>query len=239
MGDFNRSSSSRSGGSRGGFGGSRGGSRGGFGGGRDSGSRGGFGGSRDGGSRGSFGGGDRDGGSRNFGGRDSFGGGRDAFGGRESGPREMFSAVCDACGKNCEVPFRPTMGKPIYCSDCFEKKENGQDMGRGNSRGGDRFESSAPRTNDRFGGTGNKGSEDFKVQYEVLNAKLDKILKYLEPKPIRVSTVTPEVVKEVKKVEFKAPVVAEVKAVAPKAVVKKTAVKAVKKVAVKKAVAKK
>jgi CxxC-x17-CxxC domain-containing protein len=38
---------------------------------------------------------------------------------RERGPREMFSAVCSNCGKEAVVPFRPTSGKPVYCSDCF------------------------------------------------------------------------------------------------------------------------
>ncbi len=36
------------------------------------------------------------------------------------GPVEMHQAVCDNCGKSCEVPFRPTSGKPIFCSSCFE-----------------------------------------------------------------------------------------------------------------------
>jgi len=42
---------------------------------------------------------------------------------RNDGDRQrMHSAVCTACGKKCEVPFRPTGDKPIYCSDCFGKK---------------------------------------------------------------------------------------------------------------------
>jgi CxxC-x17-CxxC domain-containing protein len=35
------------------------------------------------------------------------------------GPREMFTATCSSCGKDAQVPFRPTSGKPVYCSDCF------------------------------------------------------------------------------------------------------------------------
>ena len=35
------------------------------------------------------------------------------------GPREMFSATCSNCGNEAKVPFRPTSGKPVYCSDCF------------------------------------------------------------------------------------------------------------------------
>ena len=40
-------------------------------------------------------------------------------GGYDRGPREMFSATCSSCGKEAQVPFRPTSGKPVYCSDCF------------------------------------------------------------------------------------------------------------------------
>jgi CxxC-x17-CxxC domain-containing protein len=47
-------------------------------------------------------------------------GGYSAGGGYSSrGPREMFTATCSACGKEAQVPFRPTSGKPVYCSDCF------------------------------------------------------------------------------------------------------------------------
>ena len=38
---------------------------------------------------------------------------------RSSAPREMFDATCSNCGKDARVPFRPTNGKPVYCSDCF------------------------------------------------------------------------------------------------------------------------
>jgi len=35
------------------------------------------------------------------------------------GPREMHKAVCSKCKKECEVPFKPTEGKPVYCRECF------------------------------------------------------------------------------------------------------------------------
>jgi len=35
------------------------------------------------------------------------------------GPRQMFSAVCAQCGKECQVPFQPRQGKPVYCSECY------------------------------------------------------------------------------------------------------------------------
>ena len=36
-------------------------------------------------------------------------------------PRQMFPAVCAECGKDTEVPFEPTNGRPVYCSDCYSK----------------------------------------------------------------------------------------------------------------------
>ena len=46
-------------------------------------------------------------------------GGGGGGGGYSRGPREMFTATCSNCGKEAQVPFRPTSGKPVYCSDCF------------------------------------------------------------------------------------------------------------------------
>ena len=39
----------------------------------------------------------------------------------DSGPREMHKATCADCGKECEVPFQPTEGRPVYCRDCYTK----------------------------------------------------------------------------------------------------------------------
>ena len=50
----------------------------------------------------------------------SYGGG--GGGGYERAPREMFEATCSSCGKEAQVPFRPTSGKPVYCSDCFRSQ---------------------------------------------------------------------------------------------------------------------
>jgi CxxC-x17-CxxC domain-containing protein len=46
-------------------------------------------------------------------------GGYNGGGGYSRGPREMFDAVCARCGKDTQVPFRPTGARPVYCSDCF------------------------------------------------------------------------------------------------------------------------
>lgn len=34
-------------------------------------------------------------------------------------PRQMYPAVCAQCGKECQVPFQPRQGKPVYCSECY------------------------------------------------------------------------------------------------------------------------
>ena len=52
-------------------------------------------------------------------------GGGGGFGNRSSGPREMFTATCSSCGREARVPFRPTNGKPVYCSDCFRAQRGG------------------------------------------------------------------------------------------------------------------
>jgi CxxC-x17-CxxC domain-containing protein len=53
-------------------------------------------------------------------GNSSYGGGGGGYGSR--GPREMFPATCSSCGQETEVPFRPTSGKPVYCSACFAQR---------------------------------------------------------------------------------------------------------------------
>ena len=67
--------------------------------------------------------------------------------------KRLFSAICTECGSKCEVPFRPTGGKPVYCSNCFRKGDT----------------------------TGDKGTEQFKGQFDIVNAKLDTILNLLNP----------------------------------------------------------
>ncbi len=84
------------------------------------------------------------------------------FGDRNSrsGDREMHQAVCDKCGNECEVPFRPTAGKPIYCNDCF-----GKSTGR--------------KGKERVGGGGN---DQVSQQLSALSGKLDRILSLLDPR---------------------------------------------------------
>ena len=37
----------------------------------------------------------------------------------DRGPREMHKATCSDCGEECEVPFKPTEGRPVYCLECY------------------------------------------------------------------------------------------------------------------------
>ena len=98
-----------------------------------------------------------------------FGGGRQGGGNfrrRDSGRREMHKAVCNECGKDCEVPFKPSGDRPIYCSDCFEKREGGRSNRRGSRESG-------------FGERDN-ANKQLLEQVSALNTKLDRILKVLE-----------------------------------------------------------
>jgi CxxC-x17-CxxC domain-containing protein len=54
-----------------------------------------------------------------------YSGGGGGYGSRDRGPREMFTATCSNCGREAQVPFRPTSGKPVYCSDCFRTIRGG------------------------------------------------------------------------------------------------------------------
>jgi CxxC-x17-CxxC domain-containing protein len=129
--------------------------------------------------------------------RPRFGGGRDSGGRESSGNREMFKAICANCGKECQVPFRPREDKPVYCSDCFEQK-GGRDTRSG---GQNRFD--RPQFNENRQ-TPTANPNQYKQDFEMLNAKLDKIMRLLipveTPKPVaEAATMIEEPVKAPKK----------------------------------------
>ncbi len=35
--------------------------------------------------------------------------------------RETFIATCAKCGGEAKLPFKPTEGRDVYCSECFAK----------------------------------------------------------------------------------------------------------------------
>lgn len=150
--------------------------------------------SRGGGNGGSRFGGGRDGGGSRFGGRD--GGSR--FGGRDGGSRPMHHATCANCGKDCEVPFRPTGDKPVYCSECFEERG-----GNENRRSNDR--DFAPRRfDDRRGGNDSRpqrSGSDNQKQFDELNSKLEAIIDILSSMNKPAKKAKKEAVQEAPQVE--------------------------------------
>ncbi len=54
--------------------------------------------------------------------RKTQGGGGSARGG---GARQMYAATCADCGKETEVPFKPSGSRPVYCLDCYRKQRGG------------------------------------------------------------------------------------------------------------------
>ena len=48
------------------------------------------------------------------------GGGRQDNNYRE---RILHKAICADCNKECEVPFKPSGGRPVYCKECFAKRK--------------------------------------------------------------------------------------------------------------------
>jgi len=60
----------------------------------------------------------------------------------------MTKVTCSSCGEKCEVPFKPTSSKPVYCAACFAKKD--------------------------------KVSSDSSKDFDLINEKLNKIMKALK-----------------------------------------------------------
>lgn len=114
------------------------------------------------------------------------------------GEKQMFKAICDKCHQECEVPFKPSSDKPIYCNACFGKTE------RSGAKGG------------------SVNSEQYKEQFRMLSEKLDKVIELLstDSKSKKKAGDKKVVVKEITKVTKK-------KSTAPKKEAKKTVKKPV------------
>ncbi len=126
-------------------------------------------------------------------GRPSFGSRRPEFGRRESnGERpQMFTATCDECHKQCEVPFRPSGSKPVYCHDCFgSKKEARGDYAKRESSGYPRREFSAPAPS--VNAVPDNRIGDLKKQMDAMNAKIDMLLEIVGGKAPVAKTVEPK-----------------------------------------------
>lgn len=153
---------------------------------------------------------------------------RGSFGNNRPGRRpEFHKAICDSCKKECEIPFKPTGERPVYCRDCFAK--NG-----------------GPERRDNFN-RDNKGSRDFQrpafsnapqavrfqpqpqpvhqhsTQLADISAKLDQVIKLLtianEAAHPQKSKIVPQ--EEILVIEEKVPEEKAVKSVEKKKTVKK------------------
>ena len=47
------------------------------------------------------------------------------FDDRKTG-KMQYKAVCAECGQACGVPFKPSGGRPVFCSECFVKQQDGE-----------------------------------------------------------------------------------------------------------------
>lgn len=112
--------------------------------------------------------------------RDSRPGGGRSFN-RGTRDRELFRTTCSNCGKECEVPFKPTGSKPVFCSECFQR--NGGETRRANDRdyASRRPSFQHPQYNEP---QRNEHPEQNNDQFASLNAKLDKIIALLDQKTL-------------------------------------------------------
>lgn len=188
------------------------------------------------------GGGNRGGGFRGGNG----GGGRPSFRGGDRGEVTMHKAICDECKKSCEVPFRPSGDKPVYCSDCFSSKRDDGD--RDGDRGPRRdFGDRGPKRdfNDRPAQSFTKPAgapiqDDVKKQLSDISAKLDRLVSSIEKITQPKITTVAQSVKPLVKVSSIATKIEVKKVPIVKIVAKKVIAKvAPKKIEVKKVVAKK
>jgi CxxC-x17-CxxC domain-containing protein len=85
--------------------------------------------------------------------------------------RKMYDTVCAKCGKPCQVPFQPKPGRDIFCSDCFSRDDK--------------------REAKPFASNQAPQNANYSKQFEALNAKLDKIINYLNPAATKPATVKP------------------------------------------------
>ena len=49
--------------------------------------------------------------------------------------RQMYTAICADCGNKCEVPFKPSAGRSVYCKGCYSaRRNNGSSLPRTDMR---------------------------------------------------------------------------------------------------------
>ena len=93
-------------------------------------------------------------------------------GGFSGGDRDrkvtMHKTVCSECHKECEVPFRPSLDKPVFCSECFGGKKETGDRSERREFNSNRVQFAGP------------SQEDFKKELLEVNTKLNRLIDILE-----------------------------------------------------------
>ena len=45
--------------------------------------------------------------------------------GNDQRERTFTKVICSECSKECEIPFKPSGNRPVYCKECFSKRRKG------------------------------------------------------------------------------------------------------------------
>lgn len=108
--------------------------------------------------------------------------------GKDRGLRrpQMHKAVCSSCGKDCDLPFKPTGDRPVYCRECFAKNGGGErkeSFNRDNrdTRGGRDFPRPAFNKFTPENRPQTQPSPQLNEQLAAINSKLDRLIKLLTP----------------------------------------------------------
>lgn len=68
------------------------------------------------------------GGYDNYSGGGGYGGSRSSSGGAGRGQdrdfKEVFEVICEECGRQTTVPFKPRGTHPVLCRDCFSRRKS-------------------------------------------------------------------------------------------------------------------
>ena len=82
--------------------------------------------------------------------------GREGSGSRE---KTYTRVICADCNKECEIPFKPSGDRPVYCKECFSKRRGGSSFKEKYDSKSRESDFAQDRHSDRQQGNENRGSE--------------------------------------------------------------------------------
>ena len=98
---------------------------------------------------------------------------------RDDRREESTTVTCSDCGTECRVPFVPSAGRPVYCSDCFRQnkpQDSGNDRNSRDDRGSRYSRDDRGSRNPRD----DRGSRSSRDDFRSKKPKTDKFLKKQE-----------------------------------------------------------